>query len=245
MNQSIRIVFSRLMVPALCLAGIFVVLGVLYRTIPAPPPPPPKPAPKEVAAPKPEQTYEALKGQYMTMVSQGPRKLGDFKGAKYRGSEDRIKDELKVFQAWAILINEMPRYPLTDSEKELVRSVGRQLSAIQRRELPLMRAEFAKSLRQSLIKHRTMAYCSGDRKENLRVIALPGTPQEALQRCMEILMGETCAQLRFSRIDFTFTGEQTVTAPVKPTKKSAPRDGELVFWRETVYEPVEWKERAL
>jgi len=209
------------------------------------PPPPPKPEPKETSRPKPAQTYEALKGEYMNMVSQGPKKLAEFRGSKYRGSEDRIKAELKVFQAWAILINEMPRYPLTDSEKNLVRSVGRQLAAVQRRELPSMRAEFANSIRQSLVKHHTMAYCSGDRKENLRVIALPGTPQEELNRCMEILMGETCAQLRFSRIDFTFTGEQTVTAPVKPTKKPAPRDGELVYWRETVYEPVEWKEAKL
>ncbi len=244
MNQSLRLVLSRLMIPALCLAGIFVVLGVLYRTMPTPPPPP-MPQPKEVSRPKPAQTYEALKGEYMTMVSQGPRKLAEFRGSKYRGSVARIKDELKVFQAWAILINEMPRYPLTDSEKDLVRSVGRQLSSVQRRELPLMRVEFANCLRQSLIKHHTMAYCSGDRQENLRVMAPPGTPQEALQQCMETLMGETCAQLRFSKIDFTFSGEQTVTAPVKPTKKPAPRDGELVYWRETVYEPVAWKDGRL
>jgi hypothetical protein len=244
MNQSLRLVLSRLMLPALCLAAIFVVLGVLYRSIPTPPPPP-MPEPKKTSRPKPAQTYEGLKGEYLKMVSQGPKKLGEFSGAKYRGSEERIKSELKVFQAWAILINEMPRYPLTDSEKDLVRSVGKQLSAIQRRELPLMRAEFANCLRQSLLQHHTMAYCSGDRKENLRVIALPGTPQEALQQCQEVLIGETCAQLRFSRIDFTFTGEQTVTAPVKPTKKPAPRDGELVYWRETVYEPVEWKDTKL
>jgi len=234
-----------MVIPGLCLAGLFLVLGVLYRTMPAPPPPPPMPAPKEVSRPKPAETYEALKGQYMAMVSQGTKKLAEFRGAKYRGSEDRIKDELKVFQAWSILINEMPHYPLSDEEKNLVKSVGRQLSSLQRRELPVMRAEFANSLKQSLIKHHTMAYCSGERKENLRVVALPGTPQEALQSCMEILMGETCAQLRFSRIDFTFTGEQTVTAPVKPTKKSAPSDGELVFWRETVYEPVAWKNGRL
>ncbi len=230
------------MIPLLCLAGIFLVLGVLYRSIPTPPPPPPMPEPKTVQRPKPAQTYEALKDEYIKMVSQGTKKLAEFRGAKYRGSEARIKDELNVFQAWAILINEMPRYPLTDSEKDLVRSVGRQLSAVQRREFPLMRAEFANSLRQALIKHHTMAYCSGERKEILRVIALPGTPTEALNRCMEILMSETCAQLRFSRIDFTFSGQQTITAPVKPTKKPAPRDGELVYWRETVYEPVEWKE---
>ncbi|MFB3905844.1 MAG: hypothetical protein ACE15E_20535 [Acidobacteriota bacterium] len=242
MNQSLRVVLSRLMIPLLCLAGIFLVLGVLYRSIPTPPPPPPMPEPKTVQRPKPAQTYEALKDEYIKMVSQGTKKLAEFRGAKYRGSEARIKDELNVFQAWAILINEMPRYPLTDSEKDLVRSVGRQLSAVQRREFPLMRAEFANSLRQALIKHHTMAYCSGERKEILRVIALPGTPTEALNRCMEILMSETCAQLRFSRIDFTFSGQQTITAPVKPTKKPAPRDGELVYWRETVYEPVEWKE---
>ncbi len=241
MSESLRLVFSRLMIPALCLVGLFLVLGFLYRTIPTPAPAP-KPVSAEVSQPKPPQTYEALKGQYITMVSQGTKKLGEFRGAKYRGSADQLKAELKVFQAWAVLINEMPRYPLTDSEKDLVRSVGRQLSAVQRREFPLMRAEFANSLRQLLIKHHTMAYCSGDRKENLRVMALPGTPTEALNRCMEILMSETCAQLRFARIDFTFTGEQTVTAPVKPTKKPAPPDGELVFWRETVYEPVDWKE---
>lgn len=242
MKQSLRLVFSRLMIPALCLVGLFVVLGVLYRSMPAPPPPPP-PAPAKVSQPKPAQTYEALKGEYMKMVSQGTTKLAEFRGAKYRGSQDRVKDELKVFQAWAILINEMPRYPLTDSEKELVRSVGRKLAAVQNREFPLMRAEFAKSLKQSMAKHRVLAYCSGERKEFLRVIAIPGTSQEALQQCMELLMSETCAQLRFSRIDFTFSGDsQTVTAPVKPTKKRAPRDSELVFWRENVYEPVEWKE---
>ena len=244
MKESLRIVFSRLMIPALCLAGLLLVLGVLYRMIPTPAPVA-KPIQEQATRPKPAQTYEALKGEYMTMVSQGPKKLGEFKGGKYRGSEARIKDELKVFQAWAILINEMPRYPLTDSEKEQVRSVGRRLSAVQNREFPLMRAEFANSVRQAMIKHHLMAYCSGERKENLRIIALPGTPQDALNRCMEILMGETCAQLRFSRIDFTFTGEQTVTAPVKPTKKAAPRDGDLVYWRETVYEPVAWKETKL
>jgi len=245
MSKSVRLVFSRIMIPALCLVGLFVILGIIYRTtIPAAPEPVSKPVVKEPVRQKSPQTYEELKGQYMTMVSQGTKKLAEFRGAKYRGSEDRVKEELKVFQAWAVLINEMPRYPLTESEKDVVRSVARQLAAVQRRELPLMRAEFAKALRQSLIKHRTLAYCGGDRKENLRVIALPGTPQEALQKCMEMLMSETCAQLRFSRVDFTFTGEQTVTAPVKPTKRAAPRDGELVFWRENVYEQVQWKEPA-
>jgi len=244
MNQRLRLVLSRAIIPGLCLVGLLVVLGVLYRSIPLPPPPP-QAETTEVSRPKPAQTYEALKGEYLNMVSQGPKKLGEFRGSKYRGGEDRIKAELKVFQAWAILINEMPRYPLTDSEEELVRAVGKQLASIQKRELPLMRAEFANCLRQAMVKHHTLASCSGDRKENLRVIALPGTPQEALNHCMEILMGETCAQLRFSRIDFTFTGEQTVTAPVKPTKKPAPRDAELVYWRETVYEPVAWKNGKL
>jgi len=68
----------------------------------------------------------------------------------------------------------------------------------------------------------------------LHVIAPPGTSQEGLEKCLELLMSETCAQLRFSKIDFTFTGDQTMTAPVKPSKQRPPADGELVFWRENI-----------
>ncbi len=237
-ERRFRSFFFRFLVPLICLGGLLLLLGIIYRG------PigtnPPTEAALDAGPPKP--TYASLKGQYMEMITGGFDTFKAFQPSRYRGREEGVDAELAVFQSWSLLINEMENYPLDESERDKVVSLARQLSALQERELPAMRADWAKSVRRSLEKYKAVVYCGGQRSEVLNVICPPQPGDEAANRCLEKISGDIAAQLRFSKINYTFTAGQTVTAPVKLTKKPPPPDDRLVYWQNTLYQPVKWPE---
>jgi len=238
-----RTILLRLLIPLVCLVGLLTALGLLYRksfqgaqevvSYPAPI------AGKTTLPGAPD--FGRLKPAYMQMVSDGVTKLDRFSGAKYRGSPEALESEATVFQAWSTLINEMDHYPLTDSETETVRSVARKLVAIQTRELPLMRQEWARALRRPLLKYRLYASCAGRRSEVVKVTLPPGPSQEGVDECIGYLVGELPAHLRIAHVEFTFTAGGTLTASLKP-RNPAPADSDIVIWRGESYEIVNWKE---
>jgi len=232
-----------MLIPVLVLGGLLTLLGLIYRgsmsSIPA----------TVVVKPAPEPvdntpTYETLKGQYLEMVAGGLKTLHGFNASKYRGSVASVEKELNVFQSWAIFLDEADRYPLSSEERKTVSSLAQGFSALQRREFPAMRAEWARGLRNSLGRFKVIASTSGDRNQFLHLICPPQTGQEGLNRCAIELGGETAARLRFARIMFTFTDGYTLTAPIKPTKVPAPPDSQLVVWREKSFEPATWEPEA-
>ncbi len=234
-----RLLF-RMLIPLLVLGALFALLGLIYRG--AMPEGTKKVVVKPVPKPvKPAPSYETLKGQYMQMLTGGVKTLEGFNPGKYRGSAAAVEKELNVFQAWAIFLDEADRYPLSVEERATVAKVANGFSALQRREFPAMRAEWARGLRASLSRFKVIASCSGDRSQFLHVICPPQAGQEGMNRTAMELQGETAARLRFARIQFTFTDGFTVTAPVKPTKEAPPPDSKLVFWREKSYEPITWE----
>ncbi len=239
-RQPVRGVLFRMLIPLLVLGGLLALLGLIYRGAM------PEVAKKVVVKPvpqpvKPPPTYETLKGQYMQMAAGGLKTLQAFNPGKYRGSVTAVEKELNVFQAWAIFLDEADRYPLSAEERATVSSLAKGFSALQRRELPAMRAEWARRLRDSLSRFKVIASCSGDRNQFAHVTCPPQPGQEGMNRTATELQGETAARLRFARVQFTFTDGYTLTAPVKPTKEPPPPDSQLVFWREKTYLPITWE----
>jgi hypothetical protein len=231
-----RLLFLRFLVPLLCVAGLLVLLGIIYQYSSTLPPVETSEIPEMPGAP----VNDDLKNEYMAMVARGIERLKGFSGAKYRGSEEAVAVELDVFQAWAVTIKGMENYTLTPDEIQQVRALARQVSDIQKREFPAMRAEFAKAVGQSRRKLGIFASTTGDRHENLHVTCLPRSGEEGIGRALELLDHETVAQLRFVKTHFTFTQERTVTATLKPSRVPPPGDGRLAFWRGKEYELVEW-----
>ena len=240
-REPVRGLLLRMLIPVLVLGGLLALLGVIYRgSMPAiPKPVEVKPAPKPVVAKIP--TYESLKAQYMEMTAGGVKTLQGFKPSKYRGGVAAVEKELNVFQSWAIFLDEADRYPLSPDERKTVASLARGFSALQRREFPAMRAEWARGLKTSLSGFKVIATTSGDRSQFLHVICPPQSGGEGMNRTAIELQGETAARLRFARIQFTFTDGFTLTAPIKPTKEAPPPDSQLVVWREKSFQPATWE----
>jgi hypothetical protein len=238
-----RALVLRVLIPLVCLVGLLGALGLIYRDfLERQKEAPPAPQASEASVPKQPPDFQALKPQFMQMVGAGVTKLDKFSGAKYRGSEGALEREATVFQAWAALLNEEGRYQLSGAEKETVDAVAKRLVAIQTREFPAMRQDWAKSLSQALSEYRVYASCSGRRNEIVHVTISPTAGQEAVDECLGRLTGELPAHLRIARIDYTFSLGRTFTAPVKP-KNPAPADSEIVIWRGESYEIVDWKGR--
>jgi hypothetical protein len=236
-TMSFRLLVFRILLPLVCLLGLFGILTLIYQGSSQPD--------ELVEAPSlsPESetpTYESLKGQYMEMVRGGLSTLQNFDGSRYRGNADLVSRQLLVFQSWAILINEKDKYPLDDQETKDVRLLASRLSTLQQREFPIMRAEWARTIRHKLLPVRTIISSTGERNRFLHLTVLPGTDENGVNKCFDILMSEDSAHLRFSRIEFTFSLGQTVTAPVTPTRNTPPADKELVFWQGNFYEIVNW-----
>jgi hypothetical protein len=235
-RTGLGLLFFRVVIPILCVGVLLGLLGVIYRYASTPPVVEAPTIPESSKAP----TYEELKGEYMGMVTRGIETLKGFSGAKYRGSEEAVSVELEVFQAWALLINEMDNYPLTPEEAQVVRSVAQRVSDIQVREFPAMRAEFARTVGQTLRRFGVYASTTGDRHQNLHVTCLPAGGEEGINRALLLLERENVVHLRFVKTQFTFTRERTLTATMKPSKAAAPSDSRLVFWRGKEYQLVEW-----
>jgi hypothetical protein len=235
--MNFRLLLFRILIPLACLAGLFALLSLIYRGSSEPDPI----AEAPLASPEDERpTYESLKGQYMEMVRGGHTTLQRFDGSRYRGEAGLVARQLLVFHSWATLINEKDKYPLGEEELRDVRLLATRLSTLQQREFPLMRAEWSRTIRQQLRPTRVITSSTGERHQFLHLTVLPGTDEEGVNKCFEVLMSEDSAHLRFSRIEFTFSLGQTVTAPVTPTQNKPPADKELLLWRGNSYEVVEW-----
>jgi hypothetical protein len=231
-----RLFIFRIVLPLACLAGLLIVLGNIHRG-------PEHEFLVEAPSPSPESgkpTYESLKGQYMEMVRGGFSTLQNFDGSRYRGSAGLVAQQLLVFQAWAILVNEKDKYPLTEAEHREVRLLATRLSALQQREFPIMRGEWARRIRDELRPVKVISSSTGDGNRFLRLTVVPGTDEAGVNQSFELLMSEDSAHLRFSRIELTFTLGQTITAPVTPTRNTPPADKDVVIWRANSYEVVEW-----
>jgi hypothetical protein len=237
--RGVHQILFRVVIPLGCVSLLLILLGVIFRESLRRAEVGPTEDPARPATPPP--SYEQLKGQYLEMVTSGIEKLKKFNPAKYRGHEGAVRAELTVFQAWALLINEMPHYPLAETEKQVVRSLARRLSLLQKRELPAMREEWTRCLRASLKRYHVIASCSDEGNKSLMVICPPGSGKQAVSECLTALQGEAARQLRFEQVRFTFTDGVTLTADVSPSRSTGPlADDLLLYWRDDVHERVEW-----
>jgi hypothetical protein len=146
-------------------------------------------------------TPSLTKAEYVQQIGRELESIRTFDGSTYRGSKDAINIEVVLFGAWAKIIHDAGQYDLSEAEKARVNQFRQRISAIQARELPRMRAAWARLVRDAMWEHDVTVTAGGDGYRTLRltsvVVASNGNIAE-IQRTLH----DQLQLLRFKRIEY-------------------------------------------
>jgi hypothetical protein len=154
-----------------------------------------------VSAP-PAQTPEERKADYVAQLDRELASLRDgFDGSKYRGDKDAINMGIILFGAWAKLIGEASTHALSASETAKVNELRRLVVRIQVRELPLLRANWAKVVGEAMWEHDMTVTTGGEGSRTLRMTAGMFASNSNIKQTQEALHDQLHL-LRFKRAEY-------------------------------------------
>ena len=175
------------------------------------------------------------KAEYIGQVERELASAAHFDGSQYRDTKEEILIETVLFGAWAQEINRATNYELTASEKAKVARLKEEVSDIQRREFPRMRAAWGKILAQAMWEHNMTVSTGGEGNRTLRLTAAIFASNGNIKKINGVVW-EQATLLRFKRIEYRwYKGEEEYTY----FRVDSPKDSAVRRISGNGYEPAD------
>jgi hypothetical protein len=184
---------------SLAVLGLFVVLAA--GSIPDTPSDSGTGADSAAARKGPPKTPEQAKADYLGRIDRELKGIATFDGTKYRETREGIQIGAALFGAWGGMIEEARQHTLSEAENARVAELRRKMSAVQVRELPRMRAAWAKMLGEAMWEHDMTVTAGGTANRTLRLTAAVFASNRNIKQINDTLW-EHASLLRFKRLEY-------------------------------------------
>jgi hypothetical protein len=156
---------------------------------------------KSAADKGPPKSPEQAKADYLGRIDRELKGIATFDGSKYRETREGIQIGAALFGAWGTMIEEAKQHNLSEAEKARVSELRRKMSAVQVRELPRMRAAWAKMLNEAMWEADMTVSAGGTSNRTLRLTAAVFAANRNIKQINDTLWAHA-SLLRFRRLEY-------------------------------------------
>lgn len=144
---------------------------------------------------------DRFKNQLLRELDSDIIKTGNTSG--YRGDLKSLQTELIVFGAWKILIDQADSDPNPEVQK-LGKQLKKKVVALQVKEFPILRREYAKFVRSVLWEHDCDVNLGGNRNTTIEFVAVAFAANKNIKDSYETLY-EQMKMFRFKRVQYKWS----------------------------------------
>ncbi len=157
-------------------------------------------APKKIPEQTPEEKAEQARQELMTRMTREVDSTKAFDGSQYYENVTGLQLEIALFVAWAKMVEEATAHSDTGIQ-QLGRNLEKNVSAIQGREFPKMRAAYGAILRDLLWEHDVEVSVGGAANGTLELVGGMFASNKNIKQTQETLH-EMAKMLRFDQVRY-------------------------------------------